>query len=124
LVRAQEEEHKPCKNARLFAFSGMTFYIYILYSEKFNKYYVGHSDDPWRRINEHNHGKFHKFTSDYRPWEIAAVFRVGDDRGTALKTEKWIKKQKSRKLIEKLIDPDFVPGKSLAQLVRVPHMRD
>ncbi|PRY89051.1 putative endonuclease [Mongoliibacter ruber] len=70
----------------------MTFYIYILYSENFDKYYIGHADDPWRRVEEHNHGKNHKFTTGYRPWEIAAVFGIGKDRGTALKTEKWVKK--------------------------------
>jgi putative endonuclease len=102
----------------------MNFYIYILYSPTFDKYYIGHSEDPWRRIGEHNSGKLHKFTSDYRPWELAATFEIGDNRGLAMKIEKFIKRQKSRTLIQKLIDPDFIPEGSLALLVRVPHVRD
>jgi putative endonuclease len=38
--------------------------------------------------------------------------------------EKYIKRQKSRNLLEKLIDPEFIPTGTLAQLVRVPHLRD
>lgn len=26
------------------------YYIYILHSEAIDKYYVGHSNDPWRRV--------------------------------------------------------------------------
>ncbi|UJP67033.1 GIY-YIG nuclease family protein [Mongoliitalea daihaiensis] len=102
----------------------MDFYIYILHSAAFDKFYIGHSENPWRRVEQHNSGIHHKFTSPFRPWRLAAVFKVGEDRGSAMKIEKLIKKQKSRTLIEKLIDPDFVPENSLAQLVRVPHVRD
>ena len=41
-----------------------------------------------------------------------------------MRLEKLIKKAKSRKLIENLIDPATVPYGELAQLVRVPHLRD
>ncbi|MCB8994752.1 MAG: GIY-YIG nuclease family protein [Bacteroidales bacterium] len=30
------------------------FYIYILYSAKYDKYYVGHTDNVPRRLEEHN----------------------------------------------------------------------
>ena len=102
----------------------MIFYIYILYSQAFDKYYIGHSEDPWRRLEEHNSGKLHKFTSDYRPWRLKAIFSISENRGDAMKMEKFIKKQKSKTLIEKLADPDFIPVGFLAQLVRVPHVRD
>ena len=36
----------------------------------------------------------------------------------------FIKKQKSRRLIEQLVDTDFIPTGRLAQLVRVPQLRD
>jgi putative endonuclease len=42
----------------------------------------------------------------------------------AMRIEKFIKQQKSKKLIKKLIDPDFIPDGILTQLVRVPHLRD
>jgi hypothetical protein len=38
-----------------------------------------------------------------------------------MEIEQFIKKQKSRKLIELLCRDDFTPAGKLAQLVRVPH---
>ena len=35
----------------------MAAYLYILYSEKLNKFYVGSTTDIERRITEHNRGK-------------------------------------------------------------------
>ena len=101
------------------------FYFYILFSNTYDKFYTGYTSDYRQRIVQHNTQGFHNtFTSKYRPWELAAVFEVGDDEGMAMKLEKFIKKQKSRKLIEQLINPYFIPDGVLAQLVRVPHMRD
>ena len=100
------------------------YYIYILYSERHNKYYIGYSSDPVRRLDEHNNKPFNTFTSKYRPWELATYFQCSDDEGETIKMEKWIKKQKSRKLIERLCDPSFVPTGILAQLIRVPQVRD
>ncbi|MBK8875501.1 MAG: GIY-YIG nuclease family protein [Bacteroidetes bacterium] len=39
------------------------FFVYINYSTSFNKYYIGHSDDPSRRLLEHNDPKYNKYTS-------------------------------------------------------------
>jgi hypothetical protein len=40
------------------------------------------------------------------------------------KNQCFIKKQKSRKLLEKLCEIDYKPTGKLAQLVRIPHMPD
>ena len=53
-----------------------------------------------------------------------AVFECGDNETVAINFERFIKKQKSRKLIEQLVDPDFILTGFLAQLVRVPDVRD
>jgi putative endonuclease len=100
------------------------FYIYIIYSETADKYYTGYSENPWVRIKQHNENDTDKYTGKYDNWVLAAVFEVSEERGEAMKLEKFIKKQKTKSLIEKLIDPSFMPGERLAQLVRVPHMRD
>ncbi|MBW7913253.1 MAG: GIY-YIG nuclease family protein [Taibaiella sp.] len=100
------------------------FYLYILYSERTNKYYIGHSEDPWERVMHHNTDDKTTYTAKYRPWKISAVFEAGATRAEALSIERFIKKQKSRNLIEELVDPGFVPTERLAQLVRVPHVRD
>ncbi|MCB4807434.1 GIY-YIG nuclease family protein [Tamlana sp. 62-3] len=102
----------------------MTYYIYIIYSEQYDKYYVGYSQNPWERLIKHNTVPFNTFTSKYRPWCLRAVFKVGELKTEAIKLEKFIKKQKSRILLEKLIDSNFILTGKLAQLVRVPHMRN
>jgi putative endonuclease len=99
------------------------YFIYILYSEKSDKYYVGHTDDVNQRLEIHNNSDRITYTSKHRPWKIMAVYECGTDRGDALKIERFIKRQKNRKLIQKLIDGGKFEG-VLAQLVRVPHVRD
>jgi putative endonuclease len=95
------------------------FYIYILYSEASDKYYIGHTEDYLRRLDEHNQSDYNTFTSKYLPWEFAAVFECGLSRGEAQKIEHFIKKQKSRLLIRKMVEGKPLTG-ILAQLVRVP----
>jgi len=102
----------------------MIYYIYILYSANFDKYYIGQSKNVFARLEHHNTDDKNTFTSKFKPWLLVAYFNVGTSRGTALKLEKFIKKQKSRNLLLQLVDPDFVPTGQLSQLVRVPHMRD
>src|SRR5699024_5154821 len=100
------------------------YYVYILYSSSADKYYVGSSSNPWKRLKQHNTVPYNTFTSKYRPWELRAVYRAGSTRSTAEGYERFIKRQKSRRLLEKLITPGFEPRGKLAQLVRVPQVRD
>jgi putative endonuclease len=101
------------------------YFIYILFSVSAEKYYVGYTNEMDGLLRKHNSQQdFNTYTSKYRPWEIAALFSCGGLKSDAIKIERFIKKQKSRKLIEKLIDPGFIPDGTLAQLVRVPHLRD
>ena len=75
--------------------------VYILYSEKLNKFYVGSTTDIERRLLEHNRGK-EKFTKTGMPWLL--VYNESFDLLIdARKREIQIKKQKSRKYIEELI---------------------
>ena|ERR1700736_3907296 len=100
------------------------YYLYILHSSKAKKYYVGYSANPWKRVTEHNTTQHNTFTSKHRPWELAAVFMIGDSETEAIRIERFIKKQKSKALIRKLVDLAVLPTGLLSQLVRVPHMRD
>jgi putative endonuclease len=99
------------------------FYVYILHSAQFDKYYIGSTDDPERRLTEHNTSTYHTFTSKYRPWILAAAFPVGETRNIAVRYERKLKSLKSRKIITELIqhngDVNF-----FTQLVRVPTCRD
>lgn len=100
------------------------FYIYIIQSKENGQFHAGHSSDPWRRLVEHNTEKTDASTGKQGDWELAAVFSVSEERSDALAIERLIRKQKGPRLIEMMIDPTFVPEKKLAQLVRVPHVRD
>ena len=95
------------------------YYIYILQSESSDHYYCGYSDEPWRRTVEHNTKPFNTYTSKYRPWVLVAVFECSENESRTIRIERFIKKQKSRKFIEKLIDPTFMPsGKRIWTLRR------
>ena len=100
------------------------WYLYILYSASSDKFYIGISQDPFNRLVYHNTQKQVTYTTKNRPWKLTALFKVGSSQQMALNLERFIKKQKSRRLIELLVNPDFVPKNRLAQLVRVPHLRD
>ena len=99
------------------------YFIYILYSENSDKYYVGHSNDVQRRLEEHNTNTRMTYTHKFGPWKLMKYYQVNENRGDALRLERHIKKQKSRKIIERLInEPGFF--EEIAQLVRVPTRRD
>ena len=100
------------------------FYVYIIYSPSSDIYYVGHSSNPIERLNQHNSNEGMKFTGKHENWVIKAVFKVSNSRAEAMQLEKFIKSQKSRSFIEKIIAEDFQPTGKLAKLVRVPHLRD
>ena len=76
-------------------------FVYILFSVKLNKFYVGACIDIDRRLYEHNIGHS-KFTSTGVPWKL----KYKEEFTTlqeAKKREVYIKKMKSRKYIEALI---------------------
>ena len=100
------------------------YYIYFIYSVSADRYYIGHSSNPWKRLEQHNNNESDKFTGKYKPWDLKAVFQISERKGDADKIEKFIKRQKSRKLILQLIETDFIPNGVLVQLVRVPHVRN
>src|SRR5690349_6994015 len=100
------------------------YYIYILHSANSDLYYTGYSDNPHRRLIEHNSKPQNTFTSKHRPWELKAYFECGSNESNAIKLERVFRRQKSRSLLMQLCDPSFIPAGLLAQLVRVPHMRD
>ena len=77
------------------------WFIYILYSEKIDKYYVGSTDDLEWRLERHNMG-WGKYTKRGIPWGLVYSEKY-KTKTEALKREREIKKKKSRKYIEELI---------------------
>jgi putative endonuclease len=76
-------------------------FIYIIYSEKLDKYYTGACIHLERRLYEHNIGHS-KFTSLGLPW-ILKYTETFSTLPLAKKRESEIKNKKSRLYIEKLI---------------------
>jgi putative endonuclease len=67
----------------------MQYVVYILYSEKFNKSYVGFTTDLVDRFKSHNElGS--GWTKPFRPWLVIHV-EFFDDKLTAMKREKYFK---------------------------------
>ena len=122
MVRVQEEERKSDTKVSDFLvlfYLHFLYYIYILYSPIHDKYYVGYTSNIAARLDQHNNSLRNTFTSKYRPWRLAALFESSNSEGETMKIEKFIKKQKSRNLLKKMISGENLNG-LLAQLVRVP----
>ncbi|MEO0728387.1 MAG: GIY-YIG nuclease family protein, partial [Bacteroidota bacterium] len=83
------------------------FYVYILYSAPFDKYYVGQTDDIERRLAEHNGLATTSYTSKYRPWLLQLTVAC-TSRKRAVQLERFIKSKKRKAFIIALIeDPEF-----------------
>ena len=75
---------------------------YILYSKKINKYYVGFTTDIKKRLAKHKEGTTF-FTKRARDWKIV-YFEEFESKKEAIVRERKIKKLKSRKYIELLVE--------------------
>jgi len=47
----------------------MRFFVYIIYSETFDKFYIGQTNDITDRLRRHNSG-FENATAPYLPWQL------------------------------------------------------
>jgi len=53
-------------------------YVYVLQSEQApERYYIGITDDPMRRLEEHNSGKS-VHTNKFKPWKIVVSIGFAD----------------------------------------------
>lgn len=77
------------------------FYVYVLQSLKDFSFYIGQCDDLDKRMSKHFEG-FSKYTASKRPLRLV-YFEVLNSRSDAIKRERAIKNQKSKKIIEQLI---------------------
>jgi len=79
----------------------MPFYVYILYSLRSDRYYVGETQDVNARLDSHVRG-ISRYTSIASDWRVVYTecFKF---RAEAIKREKEIKRKKSRNYIKWLI---------------------
>ena len=78
-----------------------SFYTYIIYSRKLDKYYTGSTNDLERRLRDHNRGKT-PYAKLGMPW-VLCYHEVFETKSEAVRRELDIKKKKDRNYIENLV---------------------
>jgi putative endonuclease len=83
----------------------MCYSVYILYSAKHNKIYVGYTSNLLQRFKSHNElGK--DWTKDFRPWTVIYV-EYYREKKIAMQREKQLKQANNRAKIRKAIQEQF-----------------
>ncbi len=80
----------------------MVGFVYILKSIKNNTFYIGSTSNLERRLIEHQSGRS-KYTSEILPVELVFSQKYLSTK-TARKIEYWLKKQKDRDFILRIIN--------------------
>jgi putative endonuclease len=85
--------------------------VYIIYSEKLDKHYIGYSSDVEDRLLKHNR-KSKGFSSLGKPWSLVYTESF-ETKKAAMDREKQLKRWKNRERIESLIKtgsehPDYL----------------
>ena len=80
----------------------MSHTVYILHSEKLDRYYIGYTGDVSVRLEYHENARGSQFTAKADDWAI--VFTLAcNSKPQALEIEKHIKSMKSRTYILNLL---------------------
>ena len=82
-------------------------YVYVLWSAKLRKRYVGSTQDVHKRLFEHNRGS-NKFTKGGIPWKLIYTEEF-QTKSESLKREKYLKSGQGRKWLDEKF-PDFRKG--------------
>ena len=82
------------------------YYVYILFSDKLRKRYIGRTEDLKARLEEHNHGKV-PFTSKGLPWKIIH-YQAFINKADAIAEEKFLKSGKGRERLKYLLKDTMV----------------
>ena len=72
--------------------------VYVLYSLKWSKYYVGVTQDFEKRLNDHNTGR-NRYTSGGSPWTLVRLVSC-KNRTEAMRLERQIKKRGIRRYLD------------------------
>ena len=80
------------------------FNVYILYSEGFNKTYVGFTSDIENRLRSHNELGTKGWTLKFRPWKLIHQ-EIYQTKQEAMSREKYLKTGAGREFIRNIINP-------------------
>ncbi|MFG4000846.1 excinuclease ABC subunit C [Flavobacterium aquidurense] len=76
--------------------------VYILHSNKLNRFYIGFTSDFDTRIEFHKNAQSHKFTANADDWVLFLKI-ICESKTQGLQIEKHIKKMKSKTYIQNLL---------------------
>ena len=79
----------------------MKYFVYILYSEAIQKFYIGQTQNIASRLKRHNSGA-ENFTSKGIPWHLV-WFTTKDTRSEAIILERKLKNLSQKRLIRFII---------------------
>jgi len=82
----------------------MEYFVYILYSQKNDRYYVGQTQNLEERMERHNCGR-NKSTKSGIPWSLVHL-EVVTDRSAALTKERHIKNLGSKRYLNIMTKDD------------------
>ncbi|RDI08549.1 GIY-YIG nuclease family protein [Flavobacterium sp. AG291] len=80
----------------------MNYTVYILFSEKLNRYYTGATSNIDVRMDFHENAENHKYTHKADDWQIVFTLEC-ENKSQMLSIEKHIKSMKSKVYIQNLI---------------------
>ena len=76
---------------------------YVLYSQKYNKIYIGYTSNLQQRLRSHNELATKGWTIKFRPWQLIYKEEF-ETKSDALKREKQLKSYQGRTFIRNIID--------------------
>lgn len=75
---------------------------YVLYSERYNKIYIGYTSSLEERMQAHNTFAREGYTVKFRPWTVIYT-EYYESKKDAMKREKELKTSRGREFIRNLI---------------------
>ena len=84
------------------------FYVYVLYSEKFDRSYTGMTSNLVRRVKEHNQ-KMNKSTRTFVPWKLIYCEKF-QNRLDARDREKYLKSGSGREFLRIILNSYIKKG--------------
>ncbi|HEY4519556.1 MAG TPA: GIY-YIG nuclease family protein [Candidatus Paceibacterota bacterium] len=80
----------------------MEFFVYILFSDVAQKFYIGQTNSVPHRLTQHNSPRGRGWTARHRPWKLVHVEKCAD-RSEARKKERYLKSLKNQATIRRYI---------------------
>ncbi|MDQ7066309.1 MAG: GIY-YIG nuclease family protein [candidate division KSB1 bacterium] len=80
--------------------------VYVLYSRRYNKIYIGYTSNLEQRLLSHNELSNKGWTARYRPWHLIYTEEY-EEKGKAMQRERALKSARGREFIWRLIAAKF-----------------